>query len=77
MSGGQVLRFTCRGGVVVELELPSPVGDEPVGVGANGLAACPIGDGWMPLGGASYGEHEAFSDKVWAQSMIKCDCEEE
>jgi len=25
----------------------------------------------------SYGEHEAFSDKVWVQSMIKCDCEEE
>ena len=36
-----------------------------------------IEDGWVPIGGASYGEHEAFSDKVWAQSMIKCDCEEE
>ena len=36
--------------MVVELELPFPVGDEAMGVGANGLDACPIGDGWMPLG---------------------------
>lgn len=36
-----------------------------------------IDTGWTPLGGVSYGEHEAFSDKVWVQSMIKCDCEEE
>jgi len=36
-----------------------------------------IEDGWVPIGGASYGEHETFSDKVWVQSMIKYDCEEE
>ena len=37
-----------------------------------------IDTGWAPLGGVSYGEHEAFSEKVWAQSMIKeKDSEEE
>ena len=37
-----------------------------------------IDTGWAPLGGVSYGEHEAFSENVWAQSMIKeKDSEEE
>ena len=36
-----------------------------------------IDTGWIPIGGVSYGEHETFSDKVWVQSMIKYDCEEE
>ena len=30
-----------------------------------------IDTGWAPLGGVSYGEHESFSEKVWAQSMSK------
>ena len=33
--------------------------------------------GWAPLGGVSYGEHEAFSEKVWAQSMSKEEDSEE
>ncbi len=36
-----------------------------------------IDTGWVPLGGVSYGEHEAFSEKVWAQSMIKEEDSEE
>ena len=36
-----------------------------------------IDTGWAPLGGVSYGEHEAFSEKVWAQSMIKEEDSEE
>ncbi len=36
-----------------------------------------IDTGWTPLGGVSYGEHEAFSEKVWAQSMIKEEDSEE
>jgi hypothetical protein len=36
-----------------------------------------IDTGWLPLGGVSYGEHEAFSEKVWAQSMIKEEDSEE
>ena len=36
-----------------------------------------IDTGWAPLGGVSYGEHEAFSEKVWAQSMSKEEDSEE
>ena len=36
-----------------------------------------IDTGWSPLGGVSYGEHEAFSEKVWAQSMSKEEDSEE
>ncbi len=36
-----------------------------------------IDTGWAPLGGVSYGEHESFSEKVWAQSMIKEEDSEE
>ncbi len=36
-----------------------------------------IDTGWAPLGGVSYGKHEAFSEKVWAQSMIKEEDSEE
>ena len=36
-----------------------------------------IDTGWAPLGGVSYGEHEAFSEKDWAQSMIKEEDSEE
>ena len=36
-----------------------------------------IDTGWTPLGGVSYGEHESFSEKVWAQSMIKEEDSEE
>ena len=36
-----------------------------------------IDTGWAPFGGVSYGEHEAFSEKVWAQSMIKEEDSEE
>ena len=36
-----------------------------------------IDTGGAPLGGVSYGEHEAFSEKVWAQSMIKEEDSEE
>ncbi len=36
-----------------------------------------INEGWTPLGSISYGEHEAFTEKVWAQSMIKEEDSEE
>ncbi len=36
-----------------------------------------IDTGWIPIGGVSYGEHEAFSEKVWAQSMSKEEDSEE
>ena len=36
-----------------------------------------IKDGWGPIGGVSYGKHEEFEGKVWAQAMIKQHSEEE
>ena len=36
-----------------------------------------IKDGWIPLGGVSYGNHEKFKGAVWAQAMIKDSTEEE
>jgi hypothetical protein len=36
-----------------------------------------IKDGWTPIGGVSFGKHEEFEGDVWAQAMIKVDCEEE
>jgi hypothetical protein len=35
-----------------------------------------IKDGWVPLGGVSFGDHEEFEEPVWAQAMVK-DSEEE
>tara|TARA_B100001250_G_C19134383_1_gene501051 strand:+ start:156 stop:377 length:222 start_codon:yes stop_codon:yes gene_type:complete len=36
-----------------------------------------IKDGWTPLGGVSYGNHEEFEGAVWAQAMVKDSTEEE
>ena len=36
-----------------------------------------IKDGWHPIGGVSYGKHEDFEGKVWAQAMTKMQGEEE
>ena len=36
-----------------------------------------IKDGWQPIGGVSYGKHEDFEEKVWAQAMTKMQGEEE
>ena len=36
-----------------------------------------IKDGWQPIGGVSYGKHEDFEGKVWAQAMTKMQGEEE
>ena len=29
-----------------------------------------IKDGWVPIGGPTFGDHEDFEDSVWAQAMV-------